>query len=312
MKRLSFENYGGKFNFLLLLILHDMRSGTLIWNCLFLFFFFFFDLAMPFLSVNPCLSCPVSSTFRYRVIRGWHISHISCSTQWVQPDLFLFAQCSHLPVTLFCAHGTVSVAARELWGHRSSQSVISVAVSLTQSNQQRLRLPQNSGAQSRGDFWEIPALHWKSYVLEAAWKKNGTTKTGIQWLPVPPLPLPPQAPTHCPPHHHHHHSHPSLAPDPAGNAWSRHSLVTVLTLPADGFQWNKCLCWFASSPTLYQEMIYSLKASRLKAYTPSDNATTLGFCFPNRQIFCQFSPLSQKPPPRKTQFDFCQHRPKGF
>lgn len=141
---------------------------------------------------------------------------------------------------------------------------------------------------------------------------NNKNRHSVTARPTPPPPAPGPHSLPPPPHHHHHHSHPSLAPDPAGNAWSRHSLVTVLTLPADGFQWNKCLCWFASSPTLYQEMIYSLKASRLKAYTPSDNATTLGFCFPNRQIFCQFSPLSRKKPPRKTQFDFCQHRPKGF
>lgn len=112
------------------------------------------------------------------------------------------------------------------------------------------------------------------YVLRRAWKRNGTAKKAFS--------------------HHRRHPprlRPSLALDPAGNAWSRHSLVTVLTLPTDGFQWNKCLCWSTPPPTLYQEMVYSLKASCLKAHTPSDKRAVLTFVS-QIVLFLSVSPLT--------------------
>lgn len=106
---------------------------------------------------------------------------------------------------LCTGNGCVVPLQLNFWAHSRSQCHFIPPVLLMQTSP-ATKLPQtHEKARGWDKFWEIAAACFKC-VLDCVWKRNGTTKEASSHCPPPPF---------------------SRFLDPAGNAWSRDSLVTL-------------------------------------------------------------------------------------
>lgn len=130
---------------------------------------------------------------------------------------------------LCTGNGCVVPLQLNFWAHSRSQCHFIPPVLLMQTSP-ATKLPQtHEKARGWDKFWEIAAACFKC-VLDCVWKRNGTTK---------------EASSHCPP--------PPLLPlsGSSRKCLKQRQSCDSLTLPTDGFQWNKCLCWSAPSPIFF-------------------------------------------------------------